>query len=158
MPLPCPTRTPRSSPLTHHTAIHPRHTQLGGTPAPGHITTITGTVSSHPTWTTPPPPTRTPMERSMDTRPHHITCLQRQSPRTLPPVADKCRQTTTHVHHQIHWLPHNHLHPPSMETPTPRRHPNTPPHTTTNTSSSLRPQTTVSAHRQDQILRSHPNR
>ena len=33
------------------------------------------------------------MERCLDTGSHYIACLQRQSPRTLSPMADECRKT-----------------------------------------------------------------
>ena len=84
-------------------------------------------MPSPPTWPPPPPPTGTPMVRGMDAGPHHLTRIQRKSTCTRPPMALQCCQSTTRQHHQIHRLTHNHLHPQCMETPSPRRHPNTPP-------------------------------
>ena len=152
MPMPSPAGAPRHTPPAHNTAIHQGHTRHRGTTATGHSPTATRTMPSPPTWPPPPPPTRTPMERCLDTGSHHIACLQRQSPRTLSPLADECCKNATNHHHQNNWHPHHHLHPPCMEAQTPCCHPTTPPHPKAPTSSSLRPRTTTAAHGQDQVL------
>ena len=87
-------------------------------------------MPSTPTRPPPPPPTGTTLERSLDDRSHNIPCLQRQSPRTLPPIAITNGKSTTHHNNQNHWNHHCHLHPKRLKTSTPCCYPNTSPNPT----------------------------
>ena len=55
MPVPSLARTTQNASQAHHTTTHPGHTQLSGTPAPGHPTPTRQTMPSPPTRPPPPP-------------------------------------------------------------------------------------------------------